>query len=139
MSQRKSIIIALVVGIGLAVGGQLLWADAHRDGAVTVAYYEESQILLAGPTNGPAPTTTGTPAITVWVDGGDAQTFSYWDVQEEPNQIVVTVREPPHGVQDLVLVHYGMTWPLSRPVGTRQVIDGSTGKVVPLKASSTAR
>jgi hypothetical protein len=127
-------VIALVVGTGIAVGGEQLGAATHRDRAMTIAYFEESQVPSMFAST-PAPTAwppATVPAIMVWVDGTNYQSFSLWVVREEPDRIVVTAREPSTQWQ-MALIQYPMIWPLSRPVGTRQVIDGSTGKVVPRK------
>ena len=110
----------LIVGICLGVAGT--WAShAVEDRPVTVSAYEVSQ------------SDWGVTEITVWVTSGSHVTFTLWAVEQKPDRVEVSVRERGRAgaMQTLEAVSYRLMWSLNGPLGSRRVVDASTGKDVP--------
>jgi hypothetical protein len=111
---------ALCIGIGVGIGGTQLWrlADPEEE-YVRVSGYSVQQNSFGGYD------------ITLSVLGA-VQTTTRWDVHAYSDRVVVTVYERHISGPTLMMGQvYSLTWPLGAPLGSRPVIDGSTGRVVP--------
>lgn len=109
----------LVVGIGVGVGA---WAlQPGEDRPVTVDAYEVSQSDF------------GVTEITVWVTAGSRAIFTMFAVEQKPDRVEISVRVlgRPGAARTLEAVSYRFMWPLNGPLGSRLVVDTSTGDDVP--------
>lgn len=112
----------LVVGIAVGLGAWLQPALLPgEDRPVTVGAYEVSQSDF------------GVTEIAVWVTAGSGAIFTLFAVEQKPDrvEISVRVRGRPGAPRTLEAVPYRLTWPLNGPLGSRIVVDTSTGNDVP--------
>lgn len=112
---------AFVVGIGVGAGGSIVVVRQTADQPVTVASYEMSTDDL------------GRTELRAWVTTGGGPVFTLWVVREKSDRVEVSVREqrPAAGSHTLEAVLTRLSWPLTRPLGSRQVVDTATGNVIP--------
>jgi hypothetical protein len=116
----------LILGVGLGAGGA--WVARGQDRAVIVGAYEVSHDDVAGGE-----------VITVWLNTGAHPVITLWSVEEKPDRVEVTVRERAGGMRTLdVRPGHRLTWPLREPLGSRRVIDTSTGRDIPRSISARA-
>ena len=116
----------LILGVGLGAGGACV--ARGQDRAVIVGAYEVSHDDVAGGE-----------VITVWLNTGAHPVITLWSVEEKPDRVEVTVRERAGGMRTLdVRPGHRLTWPLREPLGSRRVIDTSTGRDIPRSISARA-
>jgi hypothetical protein len=110
----------LIVGIALGFGGA--WAiGTTQDRPALMLSYALSQNHLGGP------------QITINVATGSGAAFTLVIVAEHHDRVDVSVRERvSRGPRTADLAFYRFTWNLSEPLGSRPVLDTSTGNQIPV-------
>lgn len=108
--------IALIVGVALGFGGTRAMTSTTEDRPVSVGSYDVAQNDLGGT------------ELTVHVTTGSHAAFTLVVLAEKSDRVEVTVRERVSrgfSVQDLTF--YRFTWTLREALGSRLVVDASTG------------
>lgn len=116
--QLMAMAAVLIVGVGLGVGGTTaaaLLTDDNKN--VAVSGYEVSHGRFGS-------------EITVWVTSNRHPTFTLWVVEEKADRVEVSVRERVSGMRTLEAVPYRLVWLLASPLGSRTVVDMSSGRSV---------
>jgi hypothetical protein len=121
---RKLVAIAAAFAVGLGLGAGGVWAlggtQQGGDTPATITSYEVVRNDLGGL------------EIRFWVTTGSNPNFTLWHVEQDPDRVVVSVRERwTSELRPLDAVFTRLSWPLWEPVGTRRVVDASTGKDIP--------
>jgi hypothetical protein len=127
MTQRARVIprilvvgaVALVVGIALGFGGTWAMTGTTEDRPVSFGWYDVAH------------NDSGGTELTVSVATTSYAAFTLVLFAEKSDRVEVTIRERVSrgfSTQDLTL--YKFTWPLGEPLGSRLVVDASTGMAI---------
>jgi hypothetical protein len=108
--------VALIVGIALGFGGTWAMTSTTEDRPVSFGGYDVAHNASGGT------------ELTVSVNTSSSAAFTLVLFAEKSDRVEVTIRERvSRGFSTQDITVYRFTWPLAEPLGSRLVVDASTG------------